>query len=136
MGFFNWVGDQDWGGGWYILHSQASDLVKFVVSTAALVRAIANLESESETKKYCIFKSSFNARYNSGSLMPAIYSIMYIYIWGGVTIFKSPHPHLFAKPWQGQSRKQAKMTHIQAKANMNKLCESEQNQYYSPIKKK
>ncbi len=38
---------------------------------------------------------------------------MYIYIrggGGGVTIFKSPHPHLLAQPWQGQSWKQAKMT--------------------------
>ncbi len=51
---------------------------KCVVSTAAPVRAIANLKSESETKKDC----EFNARNNSGSLMPAIYSIMYIYIQG------------------------------------------------------
>ncbi len=42
--------------------------------------AIVNLETESENKKDRAFKSSFNARHNSGSLMPAIYSIMYIYI--------------------------------------------------------
>ncbi len=107
--FFNW-GDQDLGGG-SILHWQASNLVKCVVSTAAPVRAIANLKREGETKKDCAFKWSFNAWHNSGSLMPAIYSIMYIYIQGrgGITILKFPHPHLLAQPWQGQSRKQAKM---------------------------
>ncbi len=65
-------------------------------------------------------------------------SIMYIYIQGrGITILKSPHPHLLAQPWQGQSRKQAKMTQAySSKANMNKLCELKQNQRYSPIKKK
>ncbi len=77
------------------MHRQASNLVKCVVSTAAPVRVIANLESESEAKKDCAFKSSFNARHNSGSLIPAIYSIMYIQAtctgcmyMGGVTILR------------------------------------------------
>ncbi len=54
---------------------------------------------------------------------------------GGVHGFEiSASTPTYTQPWQGQSRKQAKMT--QAKANMNKLCESKQNQHYSPIKKK
>ncbi len=76
-------GTKTWGGGGgSILHWQASNLVKCVVSTAAPVRAIANLKREGETKKDCAFKWSFNAWHNSGSLMPPIYSIMYIYIQG------------------------------------------------------
>ena len=47
-------------------------------------------------------------------------------------------PHVHTQPWQRRSRKQVKMTHkhIQTKANMDKLCETKQNQRYSPIKKK
>ncbi len=48
-----------------------------MVSTATPVLVIANLESESETKKDHAFKSSFNAWHNSGSLMPAKYIILY-----------------------------------------------------------
>ncbi len=59
-------------GGGGILHWQASNLVKCVVNTAAPVCVIVNLESVSETKKDCVFKSSFNARHHSGSLMHAI----------------------------------------------------------------
>ncbi len=77
MGFFNWGGTKTWRGG--IFCTEASDLVKCVVSTAAPVLVIVNLESESETKKDHAFKSSFNAWHNSGSLMPAKHSIMYIY---------------------------------------------------------
>ncbi len=59
-------------------HWQASDLVKYVVSTAAplyRVCAIANLESESETKKR---KQFYTTHINSSSLMPAFY-IQYNY---------------------------------------------------------
>ncbi len=79
---------------------QAFNLVKCVVSTAAPVCAIANLESESETKKHCAFNSSFNASHISSSLMPTKYSIMYIYIQGGgggFTVLKSLHPHLLTR---------------------------------------
>ncbi len=44
---------------------------------AAPVLVIANLESESETKRDHAFKNSFNAWHNSGSLMPAKYIILY-----------------------------------------------------------
>ncbi len=50
---------------------------------AAPVRAIANLESESETKKDRVFKSSFNAWHKSGSLMPAIYIQYNVHLPGG-----------------------------------------------------
>ncbi len=88
----------------HILHWQASCLVKCVVSrpTAAPVLAIANLESESETKKDRAFKSSCNARYNSGSLMPAMPYNVHFYTgggWGGdhdfeisASTLKSVHP--------------------------------------------
>ncbi len=84
---------------WILLHSTGWVLLLHSINR---VRAIANLESESETKK------------------------------------KSLHPHVHTQPWQRQSRKQAKMTqkHIQAKANMDKLCQTRQNQCSSPIKKK
>ncbi len=95
-----------------MLHSQASDLVKCVVSTTAPVRAIANLESESETKKYCVFKSSFNARYNSGSLMPAINSIMYIYIWGGRSQFLNLRIHTYLQNHGKDNRGNKRRWHI------------------------
>ncbi len=55
-----------------------------------------------------------------------------------VKLKKSPHPHVHTPPWQRQWWKQAKMTHkhVQAKANTDKLCETKQNQHYSPINKK
>ncbi len=60
-------------------HWQASDLVKCVIGTALhsinRVRAIANLESESETKKR---KQFYTTHINSSSLMPAFY-IQYNY---------------------------------------------------------
>ncbi len=53
-------------------------------------------------------------------------------------LFWNLHPHTHTQPWQRRSWKQVKMTHkhIQTKANTVKLCETKQNQRYSPIKKK
>ncbi len=53
-------------------------------------------------------------------------------------ILKSPPPHVHTQPWRWRSQKQVKMTHkhIQTKANTDNLCETKQNQRYSPIKKK
>ncbi len=81
-----------------------------MVCTAAPVLAIAILESESETKKDRAFKGSFNARHNSGSLMPAIPYNFHLQEGGGHDFEISASTHLLAQPWQGISRKQAKMT--------------------------
>ncbi len=52
--------------------------------------------------------------------------------------FEISAPHVRTLPWQRRLWKQVKMTHkhIQTKANTDKLCETKQNQHYSPIKKK
>ncbi len=57
---------------------------------------------------------------------------------GPCPYFNISTPHVHIDPWQWWTRKQVKMTHkhIQTKVNMDNLWKTNQNQCYSPIKKK
>ncbi len=70
--FLTWGGGGGGAGGIF-----CTDKHPILVSTAAPVFVIANLESE--TKKDCALKSSFNAWHNSGSLMSAIPYNVHLY---------------------------------------------------------